>query len=161
MIVGVDPGLSGAIVALPSMGKPVLWVMPTIGKEIAFGKIAEYLRAANDRFDPAHVFLERSQAFPKMGVCSAFSYGASYWGVLAICAALEIPVTTVAPVKWHRALVSGTDGTPKGRALIACERLFPGVELRVGKARNAHEGLVDSLLIAEFGRRQLQGGTTT
>ncbi len=160
IIVGCDPGLTGGIALLRDSFQPFLWTMPTIDRTIDFKKLSEIFKLMIHD-EPPQVFLERSQAFPKMGVCSAFSYGASYWGVLAICAALEIPVTTVAPVKWHRALVSGTDGTPKGRALIACERLFPGVELRVGKSRKAHEGLVDALLLAEFGRRQLQGGTTT
>ena len=155
-IIGVDPGLSGAVVHLCADGSIATYPMPVVGKELDFGQLASLLRIPEGSYDK-HVFVERSQAFPKMGVCSAFNYGASYWGVLAICAALRIPVTKVPPMKWHRALIVGKDGSPKDRALMACRQLFPEVELTVGKGRKAHEGVVDALLIAEYGRRTLHG----
>jgi crossover junction endodeoxyribonuclease RuvC len=155
IIVGVDPGLTGGIAwlfpNLPVIVKP----MPVAGGEIDLSEVARQL--AKVPKVECHVFLERAQPMPKQGVCSSFNYGASYWGVRGICAALGIPYTLVAPVKWHRLLCVGDKGKPKERALRACIQLFPDVELRVGKGRKPHEGVVDALLVAEFGRRLLNG----
>lgn len=152
--IGIDPGLSGGLAFVHSGGVLATFVMPVLGKEIDFVKLTELLAGVPSL---SHVFLERAQAFPKMGVCSAFNYGASYWGVRAICAALKLPYTLVAPVKWHKALVVGDAGEPKDRAARTCRQLFPAVTLTVGKGRKPHEGIVDALLIAEYGRRQLGG----
>lgn len=154
-VIGVDPGLTGGIAVLSEHVKPVLWVMPVTGKAVDFNKLAYYLEATV----PGHLFLERSQAFPKMGVCSAFNYGSSFWGVQAICATLSLPVTLVAPNKWHRALVPGRDGDPKDRALRVARQLFPDVALVQPGCRKEHAGLVDAILLAEFGRRVLAGQT--
>jgi crossover junction endodeoxyribonuclease RuvC len=157
IILGVDPGRTGGIAALIPGAAPALHVMPTIGRGIDFVALC----AIFARHHPAHVIMERAQAFPKAGASGMFNYGASYWGVQAICAALRIPLTGVTPAKWHRALITGRDGTPKDRALRTCVQLFPSVDLIVGKGRKPHAGLVDALLIAEYGRRALgvQPGT--
>jgi len=154
VIIGVDPGLTGGLAAISSEWHPRLAPMPTIGKQIDFGQLSEWLRLYGV-VSGGQVFLERAQAFPKMGRSACFNYGASYWGVQAICACLKIPCTLVPPAKWHRALVVGRDGDPKMRALQTVMRLFPDVDLIIGKGKKPHQGVVDALLIAEWGRRQM------
>lgn len=153
-IVGVDPGLQGGIAVLTPYGPGRLLPMPTAGREIDLGEVARIL--IDLQAQEPHVALERAQAFPKAGVSGMFRYGCGYGGILGVCAALAIPVTLVAPAKWHRMLCTG-NGNPKARAAEAAGRLFPDVTLTVGKGRKPHEGVVDALLIAEAGRRLLNG----
>lgn len=152
-IVGVDPGITGGIAVLYGSGNITVVPMPVIAKEIDFVALARWLNRQTPDREPA-VFLERAQAFPKAGASGMFNYGASYWGTLAICATLRIPVTIVAPAKWHRALTQGDDD-PKTKAIRACHQLFPSVNLCWGRSKKPHLGIVDALLIAEYGRRQL------
>ena len=156
-VVGIDPGLTGGIAVISgATSTVVIEAMPVAAHEVDFVRLAFVLRSLNAEQN-AHVFLERAQAFSKMGIVSAFNYGASYWGIRAICATLKIPYTLVAPAKWHRALIVGKDGSPKDRALRTCLQLFPDVDLIIGKGKKCHEGVVDALLVAEFGRRVLNG----
>jgi len=161
IIIGVDPGLTGGIALLFPAARAMfsetdeirLFAIPVVGKEIDF----KTLRLALDVERPVHVFLERAQAWPKMASRACFNYGASYWGVQAICACLKIPCTLVPPAKWHRALIVGRDGNPKMRALQTVMRLFPDVDLIIGKGKKPHQGVVDALLIAHYGQRVLAG----
>ena len=154
MIAGIDPGLTGGLAVLDDHGQRVfLAPLPLIaGREVA----THELRQSLELFGVGTVYLERAQAFPKMGVSGAFSYGAMFGAIYATCLSV-CAVVLVSPVKWHKTMCAGTpvDAPTKARALIAAERLFPGVDLRAtAKSRKAHEGMMDALLIAEYGRRQ-------
>ncbi len=153
-IVGIDPGVTGGLAALGNV--VVLVPMPAVAGEPNAREVAIWLQG----IAPDHVFIERAQSFPKQGVVSAFRYGTGYGMLRGICASLALPYTLVAPAKWHREIIGlSKDGTPKDRALAAALRLFPGVNLRAPeRSKKCHEGLVDALLIAEFGRRVLLVG---
>lgn len=153
MIAGIDPGLSGGIAIIDDTGKPI-FVSPLqliAGKEVDTRALGDTL----DHFSVSCTYLERAQAFPKQGVSSAFNYGVTF-GVIYGVARSVGAVVLVSPAKWHRVMCAGTptDISTKQRAQIAAERLFPDVDLRATtKARKAHDGMVDALLIAAFGRR--------
>ena len=68
--------------------------------------------------------------------------------------ALKMPYDLVRPQRWKNALgVVGTGAAGKKAARIVAMRLFPDLQENVAK----HDGMVDALLIAEFGRRLLKG----
>lgn len=158
--IGIDPGLKGGIAFLiQCCSHAVTLSMPIEGKDVDISTLRAQVSAYSS--EPRHVFLERAQAFPKQGVVSSFNYGRLSGMIEGCVRALGIPVTLVHPAVWHRSMLQGVpkDLPPKQRALVAAERLFPNVDLRANaKAKKPHDGLVDSLLIAEYGRRQLNGG---
>lgn len=150
-IIGIDPGKEGAVAVLDVAGdlciverlcdvKPChlyIWAMPNDA-------------GANRPL----ILIEKAQARPGQGVSSMFNYGTGFGRLIGWCEALELPYQLVPPATWTRVMHAGTSGTDaKARSLQAAQRLFPSVPLTVGKSKKPHTGLVDALLIAEYGVR--------
>lgn len=156
MIVGIDPGLSGGIAVLDK-GKPViLAVMPSMAGLIQTREFARFFK----EFDPANtkVIMELAQSFPKQGVASSFNYGRGFGNLEGALAAIGLSYTLVRPHVWTKEIHMGIQKElpPKQKSLIAVDRLFPGTDLKASaRCRIPHDGLVDALLIAEYGRRKL------
>ena len=86
MLIGIDPGCSGALVATDNAGKTVLWwsLMPTVklGKTTRMNgaALASELRHLGDDLvygGIRHAYLEQVHAMPKQGVTSVFTFGHS------------------------------------------------------------------------------------
>ncbi len=157
MIVGVDPGLTGAIAILSNVEFPDARsaLTYTTMQVNDFYKTMSYVQSLGDM----HVYIEKAQSFPKGGVAGMFSYGRHFGELLGVLVGLNIPHTLVHPALWTRSMhVGAKAGNPKKRSLEVCRRLFAEANLNVGKSKKPHEGIVDALLIAEWGRRQQLGG---
>jgi crossover junction endodeoxyribonuclease RuvC len=155
-IVGVDPGLSGALFFLDqnrlSAGEAVdlpIHVLMRGGKtrrEIDIAGLIGILTA--HRLD--HVFLEQVGAMPGQGVSSVFAFGKTYGVILGVIAAHTIPLTLVAPAVWKRALA-----VPKAKdgARARASQLLPGAahQWRLKK----HDGRAEAALLALYGARRL------
>lgn len=152
IICGIDPGQTGGIAIVNDDAHDVsVAVMPdSVLSFIAF------MRAVA----PSHVWIEKAQAMPKNGVVSMFRYGLHFGELIGAISALGYPHTQVRPWDWCRAMhIGASGGSAKCRSLETARRLFPHVDLRGGpKAKKPHAGIVDALLIAEYGRRQLRFG---
>lgn len=150
-ILGIDPGATGGMVL---MNGDVIEChpMPTENKEISFRAVKRALEALR----PEHIFLERAVSFG-MGTKGAFNYGRGFAFVEAAIQLLELRVTYVEPGKWSKVIHAGIDSNlkPKAKSLMAVKRLFPKVVIPASKTGKLHEGFVDALLIAEYGRLSL------
>lgn len=153
-VLGIDPGLDGGLAAHSPEGLELL-VMPTVAagsrRLLDEQRIVQWLMP----FAPkrALVFIEAVHAMPKQGVTSMFSFGTSWGLVRGICAGLGLPYELVRPQEWQGAMLKGQ--SPGSEYLVA-SRLWPLVDFRSSeRAKKAHDGLVDSALIAEFGRRRV------
>ena len=188
LIIGVDPGKNGGIVALSDL-RNVIWrhVTPLVGTDIDWYKIAELIRVP-DTHDKPHVFIEHVHAMHGVAAATTFTFGGCFEGTKALCYALQTPFTLVQPKAWQKLMWAGVPEqrkppkkltkkeliqrargekvrTPKvigaintkAMSAVAVARLFPGVDLRGTPASTTqHDGLIDALLIAEYGRRILQ-----
>jgi crossover junction endodeoxyribonuclease RuvC len=156
MILGIDPGLNGGLVFLQGEGKAIDGrVMPVIGGRIDAWALDVTFRDVARR-GGVRAFLEMASSRPKQGVSSVFKFGEGFGLLQGLLVAHQIPFTLVTPQKWTKEMHQGIGGEmdPKKKSLIAVQRLFPGVDLRKSeRCRVPHDGLVDALLIAEFGRR--------
>jgi crossover junction endodeoxyribonuclease RuvC len=161
--VGIDPGKSGGLVRINKDGAIVdKLVMPLVaGKEVDFGLVYKFLSAISPPCGDEMVLLEKVGAMPKQGVVSMFNFGQTLGGLKAVLQVkaeqIQMPWALVTPLTWQKSLHEGVDKTmePKKRSLMAFQRLYPGVDLRKSeRARIPHDGLVDALLIAEYGRRK-------
>ena len=147
VIIGIDPGASGAVVAL-SNGSPVEWMeMPTIKVGSATRVNAVVLSEWLDDLHPDHVYVENVHAMPGQGVASMFNFGHSCGVVMGVLGALEIPHTLVTPQAWKKA--AGLIGTDKDAARSRAIQLWPSWRDLDRKGKG--QALADAALIARFG----------
>ena len=116
MILGVDPGLSGAFALLDSSASwyiTLLRDMPVMSKTYGKGKqvdahgveliVNACVRLCASRGDDLLARVEQVSAMPKQGVSSVFSFGDSFGVVRAILTAHEVPIEYVLPRAWKQA----------------------------------------------------------
>lgn len=158
ILIGIDPGQSGAVATLKPSWEGLTTTAIVMPESVLY--FAEYLgRHACGK--NAHIFIEKAQSFPKQGIASAFNYGVHFGELLGVIQALGLSHTLVSPRTWTKVMHQGTkDDEPKKRSLEACRRIFPNIKLEATeRSKRAHDGIVDALLLAEYGRRQLGGPT--
>lgn len=142
MIVGMDPGLKGGIVALKDGEVVAANRMPIhkTTKQIDW----HYLSGCLAGIKPKLAVIEKVHAMPGQGVTSMFSFGTNYGGLLGVCAGLGIPFVLVRPQEWQKLILSGIDKKHgKGRSRIYCAQRWPGIE-----PLQRHDGLSDAACMA-------------
>lgn len=149
-LIGVDPGVSGAIVVLQSAAcpDPVEWIrMPTIKQ----GKSSRVDAAAVARFladfDVGHAYIEQVGAMPGQGVTSMFTFGHAAGVVEGVVVGQMIPITKVTPQAWKRR--AGLVGADKDAARSRAIQLWPSWAA-LGK-KGEGQALADAALIARYG----------
>ena len=150
-ILGIDPGLSGALALLSGDGIEVFDV-PTLkararGREVNWPEVARWVDAAG-HID--HAVIEEVGSRPGQGVSSMFKFGYVAGGLRGIVSAHFIPVTLVTPQQWKREMA-----VPKekdGARARASELLPSHCHLFV---RVKDHGRAEAALIALWGRRSL------
>lgn len=152
-IIGIDPGLSGAVAVLTGSDSLIVIDMPTITVE-RNGKSKRQVSAselaaifANFNSDDTHVFVEKVSAMAGQGVTSVFSFGRSFGMIEGILAAFKLPVTYVAPATWVKAVGRG-QGKDASRARAM--ELFPNNQADFKRVKD--DGRSDSALIAYWGK---------
>jgi hypothetical protein len=151
---GIDPGQNGGIVTIDHTRKIISkYVMPVKNEDLDSEEVADIL--AEGFSLGCHVFLERVKAYG-MNPGASFTFG-RYFGKTELLVKLsKLPVTYIEPAKWTKEIHQGIDANIKAKAKsgIAFERLYPGTDFRTSeKCKKPHDGLIDALLIAEYGLR--------
>ena len=149
--VGIDPGCTGALVALDD-GQPVEWLlMPTIkvgtNTRVNGAAVAAFLRGLNN---VDTVFLELVQAMPQQGGASMFTFGHAAGLVQGVVVGQGLPLTLVTPQRWKKA--AGLMGTDKDAARSKAILMWPAWR-DLDKKGNG-QALADAALIAKFGDAQ-------
>jgi crossover junction endodeoxyribonuclease RuvC len=152
---GIDPGLHGGVAALDVAGAVVgTWPMPVAGGEVHAAGLADLLRSLrclDSHQDIGCVCLEKVSAMPKQGVSSTFRFGTGWGMVRGVCAALGIPVVLVPPPVWKKRVLLGLPHDKAG-AVQFCSSRWPTTDLILPGCRVPHDGIADSLCLAEYGR---------
>lgn len=124
MIVGIDPGISGALAWLSDDGHLIFTMdMPTIevrGKKKVSPQILTSELAGRR---PLLAVIEEVSAMPGQGVTSMWNFGYSAGILAGVCAGLGIPTVLYRPAIWKRAAGVPAD---KGAARQMAQRLWPG-----------------------------------
>ena len=149
MIVGIDPGITGAVGILNDDGTffSVLDI-PTIqaggGRKVKNEcnpvPVFEELKKLPV---PSIVAIERVHSMPKMASQTVFSMGDSFGVVRAVVASLGIPTVFVEPREWKKHFGLGKD---KEQSRAKANHLFPYAPLSLVK----HHNRAESLLIARW-----------
>src|SRR5215471_13620888 len=150
-IIGIDPGLSGALARLEVANGDVTLVevidVPIVGSGAKQAVDVIQLQEWLLRHGPRHAFLERAQAMPKQGASSGFKYGRVVGALEAMLTVSTIAMTMVEPSKWKRHF--HLQGADKEGARGLAIRLFPG-EHRFF-ARKKDHGRAEAVLIGLYG----------
>lgn len=165
LIIGVDPGDKGAIVALDENARPVLaWTADGRGGEDGYFLdgdpdpilIADRLRPLRE-LGVLRVVLETPFAPGRIGTANAITIGRR-WGILyAALRATRLPIEKVTPAKWSADLFGGKKGADaKAKKAIAVRLVgerIPDLPLVLAGCRTPHDGLADAACLALWGGR--------
>ena len=156
MIIGVDPGFTGAIVGLIHLNTLHIKDLPIrmIGtkKQIDEKAFANIVSDLNHRFTIDYIVIEEIGAMPGQGIASTarFTYNAGI--LLGVFAGLGLSdkVIKVRPGVWKPALNLSSD---KKKSLKLAIKLFPKYKdsFRLMK----HDGRAEAALIAYYARKSL------
>jgi len=148
-VIGIDPGINGAIAIFRDGKLESVVDMPTV--EIASGKtIKRHISAVTlrnilelDMYQFSHVVIEKVGAMPGQGVTSMFNFGRSAGIIEGVVAAMHFPSTYVTPATWTKAVgrAAGKDAS-RMRAM----ELFPAKADLFKRAKD--DGRADAALIA-------------
>ena len=148
-IVGVDPGLKGAIAVLTLRGELLsIDDMPVAGKNVSCPIIADIFQTIwrdaiiRDGGAPICV-IEDVHSMPKQGVASSFNFGRSKGVIEGCAAASEFRVEYVSPAKWKRDMKLTKD---KGAARALAMDRWP--QSREYFKRVKDDGRAEAALIA-------------
>lgn len=153
MIIGIDPGCSGAIVMMQNDGRYIAHLnMPTIKvgtkSRVNGAAIAAFFRENKYR-EHSHAYLEQVGAMPGQGVSSMFTFGHAAGVVEGLLQGLGIPYTLVTPQAWKKR--AGLIGQDKDAARSRAIQLYP--DLRVLDLKGKGQAVADAILIAKFGEK--------
>lgn len=147
LVVGADPGLSGAIAILSADGTfesvhdlPIIrdlklaWVDGSELQSIIMGAL---------KGRTATAMVERVSSMPGQGVASSFQFGVGFGSLLSVFQVHHIRLEFVTASSWKRFYGLGKD---KHASLHKARLLFPMAELHLAK----HDGRAEALLIAHY-----------
>ena len=146
-VIGIDPGISGAIAIFKDGVLDCVVDMPTL--EVDSGKTkkrhisAAFLRNILEGYPDSHVVIEKVGAMPNQGVTSMFNFGRSAGIIEGVVAGLKLSSTYVTPAAWTKAVgrAAGKDAS-RMRAM----ELFPSQAELFKRAKD--DGRADAALVA-------------
>ena len=154
LIIGIDPGISGAIcflkngkiidaIEMPSMAEGKKNKKQVNGSQI-FNEIND--RILNIPNNEIAVVIEHVSAMPGQGVTSMFNFGQSFGVIKGICAAMRLPLHFVRPVKWKKYfnLLNSEKQASRTRVI----ELFPEISNKLSKKKDINKA--DAVLIASY-----------
>ena len=152
IIVGIDPGINGAISIVEN--KKILDVhdTPTMieGKknkrQINAAQVTHIIKEILGEKKEVVVVVEHVNAMPGQGVTSMFNFGQSFGVIKGICAALSLPIHFVRPTKWkkHFNLIK----TNKDASRTKVIEIYPEISSKLHRKKDSNRA--DAILIALY-----------
>jgi len=147
--IGVDPGMSGAIVVMDQSAGFIDYCLcpkTVVGKSnrVDVPSLAAFLR---EQEDITGAFIEKVGAMPGQGVSSMFSFGHSAGAAEGCVAAMGIPITHVTPQSWKKkfSFVGSDKDAPRSKAALR----YPDVDVLRKKGKG--QAVADAIFIALAG----------
>ena len=153
-LIGIDPGISGAIcfmennkiievIDMPSMAEGKKNKKQVNGSQV-FNEITKHIK--NKELNEIKVVIEHVSAMPGQGVTSMFNFGQSFGILKGICSAMNLSMYFVRPVKWkkHFNLINSSKDASRTKAI----EIFPYFSKNLSKKKDANKA--DAILIASY-----------
>ena len=153
-IIGIDPGISGAICFFESDIIKDVIEMPVMAdgkknkRQINGPQIVNEIQKRIENIPKKNIFVvvEHVSAMPGQGVTSMFNFGQSFGVIKGICSALKLPIYFVRPVKWKKYfnLIKTDKEASRSKAI----QIFPYISSKISKKKDNNKA--DAILIASF-----------
>ena len=153
-IIGIDPGISGAIcffnegkvldvIEMPTMAEGKKNKKQVNGNQL-FNEIKS--RLSEIRQEQISVVVEHVNAMPGQGVTSMFNFGQSFGVIKGICSAMQLPIHFIRPTKWKKYfnLINTSKDASRSRAI----ELFPKISDKLKRKKDSNKA--DAILISGY-----------
>ncbi len=152
IIIGIDPGISGAISIIENKKILEIHDTPTMieGKknkrQINGAQVTNIIKKKLNGEKEVVVVVEHVNAMPGQGVTSMFNFGQSFGVIKGICAALSIPIYFVRPTKWkkHFNLIKTNKDASRTKVIEA----YPEISDKLHRKKDSNRA--DAILIALY-----------
>tara|TARA_B100000749_G_C18231307_1_gene384352 strand:- start:42 stop:536 length:495 start_codon:yes stop_codon:yes gene_type:complete len=154
LIIGIDPGISGAIcffkngevkeiLDIPNMADGKKNKRQINGPQI-YNEISK--RIINIPKKEVVVVIEQVSAMPGQGVTSMFNFGQSFGVLKGICSAMQLSMHFVRPAKWKKYF--NLIKTEKDASRTKVIEIFPYISSQLSRKKDSNKA--DAILIASF-----------
>ena len=151
-IIGIDPGLSGAIAVLENNKVLNIFDIPVMSegkknkRQLNSALLVNLLKDNVRDGEDVAIIVEQVNAMPGQGVTSMFNFGQSFGILKGICSAMHLPVYYVRPAKWKKYfnLINSEKDASRTRAI----EIFPYFSSQLSKKKDNNKA--DAILIASF-----------
>ena len=138
-IIGIDPGLSGAIAILEDNKVLGIYDIPVMSegkknkRQLNSAQLVKIIRENINPEDENVVVVEQVNAMPGQGVTSMFNFGQTFGAIKGICAALELPIFFARPSKWkkHFELINSSKDASRTKAI----EMYPSLSNELAKKK--------------------------
>ena len=154
IIVGIDPGISGALCFLSNGNVIDVIDMPTMAegkknkKQVNGRQIFNEILNIKNSFagHKINVVVEQVSAMPGQGVTSMFNFGQSFGVIKGICSAMELPIFYVRPAKWKKYfnLINAEKDASRTKVI----EMFPKISQKLSRKKDNNKA--DAILIAKY-----------
>ena len=154
LIIGIDPGISGAICFFEEGQVKEIIDMPVMaeGKKNkrqingpqTYNEILK--RINNYPKKDIIVVIEQVSAMPGQGVTSMFNFGQSFGVLKGICSAMQLSMFFIRPAKWKKYF--GLIKTEKDASRTKVIEIFPYISSELSRKKDSNKA--DAVLIASF-----------
>ncbi len=154
LIIGIDPGISGAICFFENGQVKEIINMPVMadGKKNkrqingpqTYNEILK--RINNYPIKDIIVVIEQVSAMPGQGVTSMFNFGQSFGVIKGICSAMQLSMFFIRPAKWKKYF--GLIKTEKDASRTKVIEIFPYISSELSRKKDSNKA--DAILIASF-----------
>ena len=152
IIIGVDPGISGAISIIEDKKILEVYDTPTMidGKknkrQINSAQVTNIIKERLNKDKEVVVVVEQVHAMPGQGVTSMFNFGQSFGVIKGICAALSLPIFFVRPSKWKKYfnLIKTNKDASRTKVIEA----YPEISSKLHRKKDSNRA--DAILIALY-----------
>ena len=152
IIIGIDPGINGAISIIENKKIIEVYDTPTMidGKknkrQINGAQVTNIFKERLNGEKEVVVVVEHVNAMPGQGVTSMFNFGQSFGVIKGICAALNLPIYFVRPAKWkkHFNLIKTNKDASRTKVIEA----YPEISSKLHRKKDSNRA--DAILIALY-----------
>ena len=151
-IIGIDPGLSGAIAVMHDKKVINMYDMPVMAegkknkRQLNSSQLVNIIKENINENEETIVVVEQVNAMPGQGVTSMFNFGQTFGAIKGVCAALKLPIFFVRPSKWkkHFELINSSKDASRTKVI----EMYPTLSAQLTKKRDVNKS--DAVLIAKF-----------
>ena len=151
-IIGIDPGLSGAIAVMHDKKVINMYDMPVMAegkknkRQLNSSQLVNIIKENINEDEDTIVVVEQVNAMPGQGVTSMFNFGQTFGAIKGVCAALKLPIFFVRPSIWkkHFELINSSKDASRTKVI----EMYPTLSSQLAKKRDVNKS--DAVLIAKF-----------